>query len=313
MATPLLLYLFPFIFVCILHYVAGPRHSATARERTAFCIGVPVVVCVTTAILSMLALYTAAQTMPLETNRLHGRFYGYVYLLVIWLGLSTTGWNKLLELPFVKRVDARTGLALLWLAVIVAGVMILRTFSLYPWDSPELMPFYDFSRSTWKWSGALGWTKAAATSLLVISALAVLHRRSSVLAIISVCCGIIFVLGGVQTVRWQQEALRNFNYLELTGRFVRASLRDVPDEQLLVAGTARYGEMAYVLFGLSCRCRVVVWPRDHLVTAAQIPEGVTHVVVVGNEQVDLRAEVLLSSKNVRLFHLVPGGLSAPPR
>jgi hypothetical protein len=309
-ATTLMMYLWPFIFICArsvwCSYKQGESNNSDNRE---ILLATSIVISVSAVTLAMVSMFTASQTLPFEQNRLHGRYFAHLYLLIVWLALMIVEWRPLFLAPLAtiggRAWECRSIMAAIWLLLAVFGPLFLWTFTIYPWDNPEAMPYYRVDQASWKWYGGFRWATYAAIANLGAAALFVLClRHVNILKIACVACALTFMLGTIQTRLWQREHLAGINNLATTGRFVRTLISGIPDRNVLVIGKGRYGRMAYVLFGLSCECHVAMPTSDNPLTLDQIDPNVSHVVVFGAQKWDFAANVLLSAPEVVVLRVL---------
>lgn len=304
----ILLYVGPFIFMVGASLLTSAKDPPSSLNRKFRYLTLAILL-VSAATLGMVAMFTASQALEFEKNRLHGRYYAHIYLLIVWAALMIPNWARVLDSGprlrlFKHSISTQQVLALSWATMIVVVPIALSAYNIYPWDNPEAMPFYRVKQSTWKWTGGLHGLEWIALAALFAAAIVIgfgpasVVMRSALAAVLAV-----FVAATLQTRLWQVEHLANVEHLSTTGRFIRTWLEKVPDREIAIVGQDRYGRMAYLLFGMSCACKVVVLSDGQKTVYTKALEGISHVINFGRVETTVAADTLLVTNEVTVLRL----------
>lgn len=256
----ILLFSFPFVGLMTLKTFDVLYSRPISRPDLQFVMLFSTVLCVGVATLAMASIFTysAGVASLSEAMRLHGRYYAYLYVLIIAGGSSVSDWQSTLAKTRLPHFDGYRLIGVGWLILGVYFLYVVWQFRIYPWDNPELSAFYRLSISSWKWDGGISWSAWVAALALGMCALAFVFRARYIFSLLAMTITAVFVLANINNARWQRSVSANTSFLTDTGRFTHALFKRDEDSKVLIVGAERYGSMSYVLFGIACQCRVFV-------------------------------------------------------
>lgn len=300
-AAGVLLFFFPFVVVILLHGVEIFRRHREGAPLDLDALNLMVLIITVggaTILMVSMFTYSSGTRSPFEAYRIHGRYYAHLLILILIGGLSVRDWRRLLARPLFSETGWLDGYRLIgigWLICIPIFLTLIWQFHVYPWDNPELYPLHRNELSAWKSSDHVTFFAAAVPFVLALAALAFVAQSRRVVMWLSAAVLAIFAMGTISNIRFQQAVITNNRILTEAGRFARDQFPSSSDSNVLVVGTDRYGAMAYLLFGMKCRCHVRSMPEGSQLTRSDLPAGVRMIFAVRSYPLDFPAELMFET------------------
>jgi hypothetical protein len=299
-AAGILLLAFPLIGVVALQAARALRGGEGAP--TLHSVDLPLTtLCVGAATIVMVSVFTygAGAHIPSEAYRLHGRYYAYLYVLLAISALAIPHWRELLAQPVFRGgpqwLSGFRSIGLAWVVMIPLCLMTIWQFQILPWDNPELQALYRSDLATWNSPIHIRWFAIATPAVLLVAALTfVAGRRSAAPAAIA-AIALVFVMSTINNTRFQYFQIASSQFLTEAGRFAHDLWPRGDDARVAVVGTERYGAVAYVLFGMACKCHVYIADAGQPIAMAALPAGVGYVFSVQSHPLDFPAQLLFTA------------------
>lgn len=213
--------------------------------------------------LLMVAVFStfAGLTQAFEYGRLHERYYWYLLpALVILTLVGGARWGPL------QRGGAA---ALTLVAVLVFLFHTQGSFSLYPWDAPDLFALYRFNP---QWGYALPWPGLYFLVLGGVLCYAILLWGSARWAPAGFAAQMLLLsaVSFAGILPWQAETSARAAELFAQGRAI--SQLAAGHAEVTVVADQRYGPTAYLMMGLQ-RPPYFIWQAGATLEAGQVPPG----------------------------------------
>ncbi|WP_445492907.1 hypothetical protein [Rhodopseudomonas sp. RCAM05734] len=309
-ASGVLLYTFPFLALMILKArdLLRTDRAIPLDLRPLTLLVITVFVAGATLLMVAMFTYAAGASTPSEAMRLHGRYYAYLLILIFTGALSIPRWDTVLTKPvFASRLPWLDGYRLVGAGWLVCGSLFLTLiwrFQILPWDNPELQAIFRNETSVWQSPVHIRWFAIATPLALAGAALALLARSRFAPACMIAALGAAFVMGTVNTTKFQHFQIASSQFLTQAGRFASEYFPRTEADKVLVVGTDRYGAMAYVLFGMACRCNVLVVEDGKQLTRANLPPGTRMIFAVRSYPVEFATELLFKAPAGSLHRVI---------
>lgn len=251
--------------------LAGVRPGALARDadrgRAEFL--ALFVLMLLVAFLGMIAVFTvsAAGVSEFEKYRLHGRYLAPILPLLLGCSVWATGHLR-------QRLAPMFGiLALVTLVFVGRGL-----YKIFPWDYPEIFGLFGKGIRYWGFQGALSWTVwLILLSGVVAYAMQIRGVRARAWYIGFVATWA--VASHLQLARWLEFHVEANRARVAAADAIEAYLGSAPVGSGLVVTYDRYGEAPFLLMGLDHLQHVKVLSKGQKLTEADVPSGVSWVVV----------------------------------
>jgi len=252
---------------------------------------------------AMISIFShiAGSQLPFEANRIHGRYWSF--LLPLFVTLTIASFHLLKR---SARISPRLGsgleraAGLAWLlAITVFAFAVAPSFSIYPWDFPDLFAFYRPNPGGWNYGPWIPFSFLLVTTLLAVCALVLAlklpGRRLSCVASLAA----VFVIGNINTTGWQYDIMPDIRPLVTAGE-TATGLVGRRSEGLFV--TPEYwGRTPYVLFQLPLRSFVSVKPANAALTDADVPATAAWVLTMSSYDVQFAYREKISLGSLTLF------------
>ncbi len=297
-----LLAVFPFLALLALHLARELREQGWTAPAL---LGALWFALVAAAAIGMTSLFTfyMAKFSAMEADRLHARYYAYIYFIAISLAFLVPRWGQLVAIRTpVLKVPVAIPLVVFWCLLNVAGIAYLARYKIWFQDNTELFSLvgtystlFGAQQFPMNWIG-LGLFLAAPFALL-------LPRPASWAALICLVAAW-FATGLHATSRIQNIHSTVIQFRIQTGAIMKDLLATVPDHKILVAGNSRYGETAHVLYGAVCLCHVRQTRGSDPIRQSIVPEGVDYIFAVDDVRVELATERVLSTRAGTLHRII---------
>jgi hypothetical protein len=236
-----------------------------------------------------------------EANRIHGRYWCFLFPLLIVITIAFFQFAKLGDeiRPKVSRwLERVAGLG--WLsAILIFGVWVSAVFSLFPWDFPELFALYRPINPNWGTTAWVPYSFTIVMALLSVCALAYLFRIPGRRLCYVVSLAITLIIGNLNTTGWQLEIMPNMRPLVDAGQ---ATTRIVGRQSEGLFVTPEYwGWPMYLLFQLPLRSVVAIKPTTAVLTDADLPTSARWVVTASPYRVEFHYTIAVPFTSVTLY------------
>jgi hypothetical protein len=236
-----------------------------------------------------------------EANRIHGRYWGFLIPLFVTITLALfelsnrDNANRLWANRWLER-----GASIVWLiAILVFGARVSSSFTLYPWDFPDLFEFYRPIYAGWPYAAWLPSSFAIVITLLTVCALAHLVACPARRLCYVVSLAAAFAIGNVKATGWQIDIMSDIRPLVDAAQ---AATRIVgrQSEGLFVA-SEYYGRTPYVTFQVPLRTFIAIKPVNAALTDADVPPSAKWVLTMAPYPVQFRYSNAISLAPLTLY------------
>jgi phosphoglycerol transferase len=275
---------------------SGVSPGEVLRERRLFLL-----ICfagsVAASTLAMTTNFTAsaAQTLPTEHLRIHGRYYSFIFPLFLVLYFAAV--DRVARRGWPIRSGAAVGCIAATLLVWLQSKRIIN-----PYDYPEAFAF-----SAWH-GGPRG---AVADALLSYTAIAaafagyafILWRGRRAAVAYPALLVTVFAISSVSVTAWQRAVSNDTATLRDDARALDDMIRPDEQDRGLVVGSEWNGPIAYFMFNFGSSARVLVSPPDASIPASALPAEARWVVLLGGYHVTFPAGESVRTPRVRLLRI----------
>lgn len=246
------------------------------------------------ATLTTLAMTVNFTVQVSQFARLHGRYYSYILFLYI-LGYFVLKRKANLIIPpggwrLWGGIGLLSSILMFW---------VQRTFTIYPWDYPEI-----FSISLWTGYGTQfpGWTLIM-LGFIVYGLIIIKPKLHSILFPFFIL--ILFLASNYKVIEWQVAHSENVGSQAEQGRAIRDLIPENERNRGMIIGNDRYNKMPYFLFGFSSDAWVRDVPPGSSITMDMLPPDTDWIILLDNYDLDIPIKSSMSVGKVWLGWISP--------
>ncbi len=229
-----------------------------------------------------------------EAWRVHARYYAFLYIIAITGALAVKDWTGLLRTPVLQlgrlQIDGYLLIAITWPLMWALCAWAFKDMRIWFQDNVEL---FHLLSANWRMPHPVTQRLMVGAIILATLLFAFKARRIKLLSAMALTTASSMALWEVTCIQHIHSSVIHFR-IE-TGQLVKSIIPKASDEEILVVGTARYGQTAHVLYGMQRPVHVRQVAPGTAVDRALVPGGVRYIFSVDDAPIALPTRVLLST------------------
>jgi phosphoglycerol transferase len=235
-----------------------------------------------------------------EIWRIYGRYYSFtIALCIAVMGIAGSIWQERDEIPAPIALVLRGAAAIGILVLLVVQFWWRATFSIAPWDFPEI---WSFASNDFIGSGA-----TIGTALVIVGCLCfggILFRPAFSIRFFIPFFAILNASSLVQVTRWQFAHGRAFAPYSQPAYALHTLLTEPMLDRGLIIGPDR-GVLSYALFNLRTRSRVLLLPEHSILSQVLVGPDVDWVLAEGAYDIQLPGRVVIKAERLTFIAIHP--------